>query len=365
MPAGSRKWWLLGFGALIVAFLLYRSRGLLHLSQFSGTKLWDAIRGANYGYLLLAVATIYACYAIRALRWQKFQAHVGQARFWHIYAMNLAGFTALFLLGRAAEPIRPLLISRKDKIPIADTFGIYALERILDAACTALLASIGLLVFESSGHIASQGAGSAFEKGARTAGTAFSIGATIAISALVYLRLHGSAVLERRMERWLAAHGWRAGFARILLGFARGVQTVRTWGDLFAAVFLSLLHWGLVVVCYFLVTKSFGGQLATLTFSDAMLVLVFTMVGSAVQLPGVGGGAQALSIVAFTRLYGVGEEAAVAAAMVLWLVTFASCTLAGVPLLLKEGLSLGELRRMRVQEEEEIDALLEHPPTPL
>ncbi|MGB7846227.1 MAG: lysylphosphatidylglycerol synthase transmembrane domain-containing protein, partial [Candidatus Acidiferrum sp.] len=325
-----------------------------------------AVRGANYLYLLLAVVTIYACYAVRALRWQRFQAHVGQALFRNIYAMNLAGFSALFLLGRAAEPIRPLLISRKEKIPIADTFGIYALERILDTACTAALASIGLLVFESSGHLSAEGTGSGFEKAARTAGTVFSVGAILAIAALVYLRLHGSAVLERRMQGWLAAHGWRAAVARIVLGFARGVQTVRTWSDLFAAVFLSLVHWFLVVICYFLVTKSFGGQLGTLTFTDAMLVLVFTMVGSVVQLPGVGGGAQALSIVAFTRLYGVEQEAAVAAAMVLWLITFASCTLAGVPLLFKEGLSFGELRRMREHEAEEIDAeIVEHSSSPL
>jgi uncharacterized protein (TIRG00374 family) len=356
MSFKSRKWWLLALGALVVAFLLYRSRGMLHLSQFSGAKLWDAIRGANYLYLLLAIVTIYACYAIRALRWQKFQAHVGQARFWNIYSMNLAGFSALFLLGRAAEPLRPLLISRKDKIPLADTFGIYALERILDASCTAVLAAIGLLVFESSGHATSEGAGSAFEKAARTAGTAFSIGAVVAISGLVYLRLHGSAVLERRMESWLAARGWRASVARILLGFSRGVQTIRTWSDVIAAVLLSLFHWFLVVLCYFLVIRSFGGRLGTLSFTDAMLVLVFTMVGSAVQLPGVGGGAQALSIVAFTHLYGVEQEAAVAAAMVLWVITFASCTLAGVPLLLKEGVSLSELRRMREHEADEIDA---------
>ncbi|HEY4977672.1 MAG TPA: lysylphosphatidylglycerol synthase domain-containing protein, partial [Candidatus Acidoferrum sp.] len=151
MPAKSRKWWFLGLAALIVAFLLFRSRGALHLSQFSGAKLWDALRGANYWYLLLSILAMYLCYAFRAWRWQKFQAHVGQANFWNIYAMNLAGFSALFLLGRAAEPVRPLLISRKDKIPLADTFGIYALERILDAASTAVLASVGLLVFESSG----------------------------------------------------------------------------------------------------------------------------------------------------------------------------------------------------------------------
>jgi glycosyltransferase 2 family protein len=363
MSSKSRKWLLLALFTVIVAFLLYRSRGALNLGQFSGTKLWDSIRSANYLYLFLSLVTIYVCYAVRALRWQRFQAHVGQARFWNIYSMNLAGFSALFLLGRAAEPVRPLLISRKDKIPLADTFGIYALERILDAACTAALASIGLLLFEASGHLEKEGAGAAFEKGARTAGTAFSLFALVAIAGLVYLRLHGSSVLERRMESWITAHGWRAKVARILLGFSRGVQTVRTWGDLLSAVVLSAVHWLLVVVCYYLIIKSFSGRLSTLTFADAILVLVFTLVGSAVQLPGVGGGSQALSIVAFTRLYGVGQESTVAAAMVLWLVTFASCSLAGVPLLLKEGLSLGELRRMREHEDEEIDAeMIAHPP---
>jgi uncharacterized membrane protein YbhN (UPF0104 family) len=124
------------------------------------------------------------------------------------------------------------------------------------------------------------------------------------------------------------------------------VQTIKTAGDVVAAILYSALHWLLVVLVYYLVIQSFGGKLATLTFADAMMVLVFTLVGSAVQLPGVGGGAQALSIIAFTRLYGVEQEPAVAAAMVLWLVTFASCTLVGVPLLFREGWSLGDLRRL-------------------
>src|SRR5208283_6132288 len=133
-------------------------------------------------YLFVSIVAIYLCYAVRALRWQKFQTHVGQARFWKIYAMNLAGFSALFLLGRVAEPLRPLLISRKDKVPLSDTFGIYALERILDAACTAVLAAAGLLIFESSGHMDAQGTSQAFEKGARTAGTIFALIAIVAIS---------------------------------------------------------------------------------------------------------------------------------------------------------------------------------------
>ena len=352
---------MIGLVVLVVAYLLYHSRHSLGLSQFSGVELWSALRGANYFYLFLALVTIYACYAVRALRWRTFQAHVGQANFWNIFAMNLAGFSALFLLGRVAEPVRPLLISRKDKIPLADTFGIYALERILDACSTAALASVGLLLFESSGHLQANGAGAAFEKGAKTAGTAFSIFALVSICGLIYLRLHGSGVLERRMESWLASHTWRAGFARIVLGFSRGVQTVRSWSDVISAIVLSIVHWLLVCLCYYLVDKSFTGRLEQLTFSDAILVLVFTLVGSAVQLPGVGGGSQALSIIAFTRLFGVPQEPAVAAAIVLWLITFAACTLGGIPILLKEGLSLADIRNMRAHEAEEIDSeILEH-----
>jgi uncharacterized protein (TIRG00374 family) len=358
MAFKSRKALFAALGILVAGYLLFHFRTNFHLSQFSGAKLWEAVRRANFVYLLLSVVGIYGCYALRALRWQKFQSHLGPSNFWNIYRMNLAGFSALFLLGRAAEPVRPLLISRKDKIPISDIFGIYALERILDAASTAVLAAAGLLIFESSGHLNAQGAGQAFEKGARTAGSFFALFAIVAISGLIYLRLHGSALLERRMQGWLKQHGWRAGMARNLLGFVRGVQTIRSWSDVAAAVIYSALHWLLVVAVYFLILKSFSGRLGELTFSDAVLVLVFTLVGSAIQLPGVGGGAQALSIVALSRLYGVEQEPAVAAAMILWVVTFAACSFAGVPLLIREGWSLGELKRMREHEGEQIEAEL-------
>jgi uncharacterized membrane protein YbhN (UPF0104 family) len=282
---------------------------------------------------------------------------VGAANFWNIYGMNLAGFSVMLVLGRAADPLRPLLIARKEKIPISGTFGIYALERILDAACTAIVAAVGLLIFESSGHLEAGGTAQAFEKGARSAGTAFALVAIVAISGLIYLRLHGSSVLERRMQVWLAQHhGWRTAFARNLLEFVRGVQTIRSFGDAAAAVIYSAIHWGMVAIVYFLVIKSFGGKLGTLSFADAVLVLVFSLVGSAVQLPMVGGGAQALSMIALTKLYGVEQEPAFAAAMILWLIAFGACSLVGVPLLLREGWSLGELKRMRQQEVAEIDA---------
>jgi hypothetical protein len=77
-----------------------------------------------------------------------------------------------------------------------------------------------------------------------------------------------------------------------------------------------------------------------------MLLLAVTLVGSVLQLPGVGGGAQVMSFFALTTIFGVEQEPAAAIAIVLWLITFAASTIVGVPLLIHEGLSMGELRNL-------------------
>ena len=88
-----------------------------------------------------------------------------------------------------------------------------------------------------------------------------------------------------------------------------------------------------------------------MNFSSCMLLLAVTLVGSALQLPGVGGGAQIASFIGLTKIFGVEQEPAAAIAVVLWLITFASCTLMGIPLLIHEGLSMGELRKLAKAED--------------
>jgi len=175
----------------------------------------------------------------------------------------------------------------------------------------------------------------------------------VAIGFLVYLRVHGTSLLERRLQGWRVVHGWRAVVARILLGFARGVQAIRSLWELFIAMLYSVAHWFLVVLVYLWVSHAFGGTLGTISLGDAMLVLAFTLVGSAVQLPGVGGGAQVATFLAYTTVLGVEKEPAAAAAIVLWLISFAACSLAGVPLLFHEGFSPGKLREIAQQETQE------------
>jgi uncharacterized protein (TIRG00374 family) len=362
MRASSRKILLVVIAVAVLGFVIYRASGFINLAGFSGAKLWSVARNANPYYLLLSIIGIYVCYGLRAARWQVFQTNLGPSNFWTIYRLTLAGFASIFLLGRAGEPIRPLLLARKERLPVADMFGLYFLERLFDTACTAVIAGLGLVLFESHAHTISGEAGastSKLEAAARTTGSLLFIGVIGAIVFLVYLRLHGTAMLERRTQPWRDVGGWRAKVGGILMGFARGVQTIRTWRELTLAVLYSALHWVGVALLYVWISHSLGGRLSTIGFGDALLILAFTLVGSAIQLPGVGGGSQVACFLAYTAIFGVENEPAAAAAILIWVITFAGVSVVGVPLLIHEGMSLGELRKLAEGEKKREEQQLE------
>src|SRR5207248_9503898 len=134
MQTSSRKVLIILAGLVLAGFVVYQSTGFVRKANFSGQKLLHAVAGANLYLLLLPIFVIYGCYAIRALRWQLFQGNLGSSRFWVIYKMTLAGFAAIFILGRPGVSVRPLLLARADMLTIAAMFGIYALDRSYDAA---------------------------------------------------------------------------------------------------------------------------------------------------------------------------------------------------------------------------------------
>lgn len=343
MAATNRRLALYGLGLLLLGVLLYHFREMFSHGSFSFEKLLFAVRRARFSLLLLSVAVIYVCYAIRALRWMHFSRHIKPMKFWSVYGLTLAGFASLFLLGRAGEPVRPLLIARKERVPVASMFGIYFLERIFDTASTAVIAGLGLMSFS---ELEIKEGSMALARHVQTAGTVLLAGSLLAAIFLVYFRFHGAGTLECRLAGWRGLRGWRLKIAEIVSGISHGLQAIRTVSDLIVAILYSAVHWGLIAVIYLWVAHSFGGQFQAITLQGAMLVLAITMVGSTLQVPGVGGGSQAAAFLAFTQFFGVEKEPAAAAAIVLWLVTFVASSLAGVPLLIHEGLSVGKLRHL-------------------
>jgi len=356
MQRSTRRYLILLVAAAALAFFLYKFRNSITLQGFHWSQVGESLRHANLALLGLGIVTIYACFAIRSLRWMRFCRAIGRTDFWHVYSATLMGFSCTFLLGRAGEPIRPVLIAKKDSLPVAPMFGVYVLERISDMAATAVLAGTALLLFERSGR--QFGTNDPMMAAARSAGILLLVFLVGAVLFLVYFRHRGGAWLSHRLENPAWRSGWREKIAVLLEGFSDGLQGIRTWGDLGVLIGYTAIHWVMVASVYLWVAHAFGGDLAQLTFSGAVLVLAFGMVGSAVQLPGVGGGAQLATFLVLTLILGVEKGPAATMSIVVWLVGFASCCLVGLPLLFREGWSMGELRRMAQAEERAGEAVL-------
>jgi uncharacterized protein (TIRG00374 family) len=93
-------------------------------------------------------------------------------------------------------------------------------------------------------------------------------------------------------------------------------------------------------------------HLSNLDVPRVLLLMGFSMVGSIVQLPAVGGGSQLAVISALQVIYGIPPEMAVSCGIVLWLVTFMSCVPLGLAFAHREHLSLRELSEESSLEEE-------------
>lgn len=352
----SRKYLLLLLALLAAGYLVYKFRHAITLEGFRWSMVVESLHHARISLLLLGVAAIYVCFAIRALRWMRFSRRLGESHFGNVYSATLMGFACTFLLGRAAEPVRPVLIAKKDCLSMPGMFGVYVLERVFDMTASALLAGFALVAFERRGFVG-QG-NDLLMKAARSAGALLLAGLVAAIAFLIYFRYHGAGRLARKLRESRWRHGWRGRIVLLLEGFSEGLQGIHTWGDLGALAFYTVVHWLLVALVYLWVIHAFPGELAAFSFVDATLVLAFGLVGSALQLPGVGGGMQLATFLVFTLIFGVEKEPAATASIMLWLVTFASCSVAGLPLLFQEGWSMGELRRMARAEEQAGEAKL-------
>ena len=350
MNGSVRRVSLFVIALIVVGALLYGARGSISLKGFSWESLAEAVRSARIDLLLLAVVAIYGCYWIRALRWVYLCRSIGRTNVWSVYQSTLMGFVAIVLLGRFGEPVRPLLIARREKLPVSAMAGIYLVERLFDIAVTVIVAGASLIYLpevlrRTAVANPSSTAGSLLPALQRLGFLLFA-GLLAAVLFFVYLRVTNGGSLARAAVGWRAREGWRQRSAGLLTGFLHGLQAIRTWSDLAIATGLTTVHWILIVLIYRWILVAFGGALSAISARDAMLTMACAMLGSMFQLPVVGGGAQAGSFFALTLFLGIDNAPAIVAAASLWLITFASCTLVGIPLLLREGMSLGELRRI-------------------
>jgi len=120
---------------------------------------------------------------------------------------------------------------------------------------------------------------------------------------------------------------------KLLNAFMQGVESTRSDGALLLVLVYSVLEWALIAACYECLARSFFG--ASLSFVDVLVLLGFVSFGAVIQIPGIGGGMQVVSIVVLTELFAVKLEVATAFAMLAWIITFVAIVPVGLGLVIK------------------------------
>jgi uncharacterized membrane protein YbhN (UPF0104 family) len=136
--------------------------------------------------------------------------------------------------------------------------------------------------------------------------------------------------------------------ARLARTFAEGLAVLRRPGPLLRSALLSLPVWLAITVSIWLVTRGFH---ISMPFTGTFLVVALLVVGVTVPTPGSVGGFHYAYRVGTTVFFGVQNERAVGAAIVLHAISFGVAALLGVVFMLQDGLSFAKLRSMAATKE--------------
>src|SRR5579864_2410869 len=133
---------IVGLAAVVLIWLLlYRLRG----APFQWQLFLTTFYRVNWIWLALSILLMLLTYVGRALRWEVMLRPLGRKLSLRKLTYDTAiGFTAVVLLGRPGELVRPYLISISAGVPFSSQMAAWLLERILDLLVVLLLFGFGL-----------------------------------------------------------------------------------------------------------------------------------------------------------------------------------------------------------------------------
>ena len=299
----------------------------------------EKMRHVNCWALLLALVLINLTMLARGFRWQVLLAPIAPVSVRNAFAATAIGFGAIFVIGRAGEMARPIVLSLRERLRPSATLATILIERIFDTAAVVGLFSVNLLFFQMPQQTAD--AQQTLTR-LRTLGALLSLGVMVGIGVLILLRLRSEPLLQWLETRTAALpQKLMRPLLNLLRSLAVGLAVLTGVRSLLLAVFYSACVWALVTAATWLVAYSFGLHLP-LTY--AVFVLGFGLVGSIVPTPGGGAGAFHAAAAKGFEFLGVETNLAAAIAVVYHLIAFGAPFILGLYYLIRDDLSVQQIR---------------------
>jgi uncharacterized protein (TIRG00374 family) len=318
----SRKWFIFLVLCVIVAIVAYRMAGW----KFDWALFFSTIRNIRWGWLTMSVLVTFATFFLRALRWQELLSPVKKIGLSPIFTTTVMGFSAIFLLGRAGELVRPLWLARRENVSVSASFATIIVERFLDSTMLIGMFAWALLTVRISSESARD---LALMKSAAWYIVVVSAGA---IALLFLLRFNVELLVRYIPFRKLASQ---------VENFGHGLSFLQSGRSFAIVVFHSVALWIVIALQAWLTMK---GMSFDLPFAATTLVMVGAAIGSVAQIPGIGGGFQVAFAFCLTKFFRVPAEAAISAAMIGYLTNNLPTLATAIPCMLKDGLTIREIR---------------------
>jgi hypothetical protein len=243
----------------------------------------------------------------------------------------LVGYLGNFVLpARLGEAVRAYLVSRLEGLSLTGSFASVILERVVDTASIALIATVLALGLGAPNWVVQ-------------------ITALVAAGALLAFVLVAFGLLEV-VSAWLlrvVPSGWRVRMVALsttLDDFSRGLSAGGRWRTILAVLGISLVSWMFEAGVYFLVAQSLG--IEEILLPQALLIAAVTVLATAVPSAPAYVGTFELAATGVAIAMGVPEAEALAFAILVHVTTVIPLAVGGVISLSTIGMGLVPLARM-------------------
>ncbi len=112
----------------------------LFVKNIDWLLLKNALRNANYWFIIPTLILTLVVYVVRAIRWRGLLSHIKLISVMNLLSVTCIGFMANNILpARVGEVLRPFILTKKEDIKFSTSFATVIVERIFDM--------MGLIIF--------------------------------------------------------------------------------------------------------------------------------------------------------------------------------------------------------------------------
>lgn len=292
--------------------------------------------------LVLAILIICVAYLVRAFRWGALLKPLGAARLTDLFVATTIGFSAVFLIGRAGEVVRPVVLPMRDpEVRPSAALVTILIERIYDFMAVALVFAVNLIWFRPPLALEVS-----FSR-VRAVGLGLLVVTVVGIAFLIWFRKNSTKLLDtlnRLFTRWRFFPERLAKLIlRILEQLSSALRVLVNAAELAETVGWTVLLWLGIASANLLVLRAFHLDVG---MAETIFVLGWSLLGSLVPTPGGAAGAFHAATAAGLLFLGVRKETAAALSIVLHLVDFGPAVLFGLFYFIRGDLSISRLRTL-------------------